>query len=162
MGSPGLRKPERTIAERIRFRQDRSADIPKKSMRAYCAIQRCGRCRVRRFLLSNSDRRPRPMGAFLILRPSKRAAVRDRPLREAQSSLANLLARDRCSPNSAMRKAGKPDGSYRWLDRATRCASDKWGPGAVSRNYCLMNGLAERWTHRIAATRPSGQGVVPR
>jgi hypothetical protein len=27
----------------------------------------------------NSDRRPRPMGAFLILRPSKWAALHDRP-----------------------------------------------------------------------------------
>jgi hypothetical protein len=30
MGSPELRKPERTMAERIRFRQDRSADFPQK------------------------------------------------------------------------------------------------------------------------------------
>ena len=34
------------------------------------------------------------------------------------------------------------------------------GPRAVSRNYYLMNGLAERWTDRVAAIRPSGQGVV--
>jgi hypothetical protein len=57
MGSPELRKPERTIAERIRFRQDRSAVSPQKSMRGVLCGSALWRCRGGRFSFQQTDRR---------------------------------------------------------------------------------------------------------
>ena len=55
------------------------------------------------------------MGAFLIRRPQIGSPF----VIGHDGTRVVILARDRCSPNSAMRNAGKPDGSSRWLGRAT-------------------------------------------
>jgi hypothetical protein len=108
------------MAERIRIRQDLSADFPQKEhagirgdsvqwQRPGQAIPPCNK----RIECPTDGCLPHPraieMGGPLVIGHDGRRGRR----------FPISWARDRCSPNSAMRNGGKPDGSYRWLDRAT-------------------------------------------
>jgi hypothetical protein len=102
--------------------KDRSADVPKKTMRAYCAIHRRGRCRVGRFLLqfgskaSTDGRLPRP-------EPSKWAAFVIG--HDGSRSPRFPISWPETGARRTMRKPGRPGGSYRWLGQAKRIVQKK-------------------------------------